>query len=488
MNKNYAFPLIVGLAVALFTVGCFGGKGGDSGPALPGPTVELAGSLSVPTTMNSDLLAKIEVPYSESVVRQKWASATVLVNGAVISIVSITPTSITPTWDIRLKSVPQTSNGLYKIEVNVGKLGLKSWIKESKKDSFTIDSRSTAAALLSQKLTELGVDKDTETLLATFPVFVSDIAKQIENAFATTEAGSVTTSIFSLTSVTGEVASQASLLKDVAGFNPTALVADLKLQNDLDGDGETDLQIVRNTDGSAVRFYTSLSASTTLFDGMTAIGDYTDPTMLADFAKDNTSQKRFFNADSKNFALGLFFKRSAAADIYLKLFVRKIDLVDGSFKGVISEYKYVTATSTALASGTKIFTLASETPALGTVAGSDFLTDGIGTATTLCFVDAARGLGSRDGSARLVRLMDGKPALADVSAAEKYLQGGINYFPNTTAALTNVFKDRAMEVGDSYSAYFPITKHYALFKIKAIATNTVTVDYRVNSVSGETRF
>lgn len=489
MKKNALPWLSVGLIALMGIAGCFGGKGGDAGPAVPVATlVNMAGALTVPATINSDLLAKVEVPYTDSVVQRNWASASVLVNGAAVSGVSITPTTITPKWDFRLSQVVQPANGLYKVEVNVGKVGLKATVTESSREAFTIDSRTTAATLLSAELLKIGISKDPQVLLATFPVFVSDIAKEIENAFRTAEVGSVATNIFSLSSLTREVSSQAVILKDVASLTSSALVANLQLQNDLDGDGTIDLQIVRNTDSTAVRFYTAMSASTSMRDQVAGIGDYTDAALLSDFARDNTSQKRFFSADSQNFALGFFFKKSAAADVYLKLFIRKIDLVDGSFRGVTAEYQYVTATSTALASGTKTFTLASQTPAVGTVAGSDFLNDGQATATTLCFIDAAKGLGSLDGSQRLVRLLDGKPSLGDVTAAEPYLQGGVNYYPNTSAALEAVYKTRTIEVGDVFSAYFPATRNYVLFKIIEITTNTVNVDFKVNGVPGENRF
>jgi hypothetical protein len=483
MKRSATVLIGVVLVVMLFACGC-GGSGGDSaGPSVPVATADLSGTLTVPTTLNSNLLADVNlVQNTDSVVRTARASAVVSVNDQVMPAAPITPAAAVADWDFRIRQVPQSSTGLYKVEVTVGKVGLKAWIKEAQRESFQINSRTTAGALLAK---ESG--QDAAVLLASYSALVGDIARQIEAAYRFDKA-SMTTDLFSLALIKNEVASQTAFLKDNTGFDPSAMVANLKLQNDLDGDGNIDLQIARTTDGTRVRFFTELSSATSMFDQIGAVGSYADARLLEDFSTGNTSNTRTFDSQSRSFALGLYFKKSARSDIYLKLFVKKIDLVEGSFRGVVAEYQYVTATSTAIATGTKTFTLAAQAPTQGTVAGSDFLTDGPATATTLCFVDSAKGLGSSDSSVRLVRAVDGKPALADLTFAEPYQAGGTNYHPNTTAALGGIFKNRGIQVGDVFSAYFASNRTYALFKVTEITATTVTVDYKVNRSPDEYRF
>jgi hypothetical protein len=214
---------------------------------------------------------------------------------------------------------------------------------------------------------------------------------------------------------------------------------------------------------------------------------YADSTLITDFAAGNTRTDRTFDATGKNFGLGLFLSKSAAGDRYLKLFVRRIDLAEGTFKGVYAEYALVTATGTAIATGTKKLSLVGTAPA-ASVEATNFLTDTIATAGYLVYLSTEKGIGSPDGSTRLIRAVDGKPELANLSSAETYIEGLGNYHIHAQNALKAVNKTRSLEIGDVFSAYFKNTRHYALFKVKAIDAQSVTVDYRVNSAVDEPRF
>ncbi|HMM61665.1 MAG TPA: hypothetical protein PKC25_16220, partial [Candidatus Rifleibacterium sp.] len=62
------------------------------------------------------------------------------------------------------------------------------------------------------------------------------------------------------------------------------------------------------------------------------------------------------------------------------------------------------------------------------------------------------------------------------------------YFANTSAALEDFSAGRTLQVGDVFAAWFPTGENYALFKIKQIDANSITVDYKVNSTPNEPRF
>jgi hypothetical protein len=472
---------IVLLGMLLLT-GCFGGKDNGSSPPPPVPTVEMVGTLTLPTRLNSHLLAAVqEVRNTDTITGNAWSKPAVAVNDQAVTAFTLATSTVSGDWEFRLQ-VPQAADQLYRLEVNVGKVGLKAWVRDAARSAFAINSRTTAAALLARAS---GLEADA--LLATFPAMVGLVAQRLEAAWLVDPA-SVPTTIFDLAEVKNEVASQAEFLKNNTGFDPTAMVAYLKTSNDLDSDGIPDLQIVKNIDGTAIRFFTALSASNSLKVGVSSVGDYSDAELLADFAADRTRTDRFHDASAKNFALGLYFKRSAVADTYLKLFIKRIDLVEGSFRGVVAEYRYVTATATAVATGTKTFLRAGADPESGAVAGSDFLTDGAATTTNLSFLDAARGLGSTSDAVKLVRAYQGKPDLTEMTYAEPFVQGDPRFAANTTAARAALNMSGPATVGDVFSICFPATGHYALIKIKAITATTITVDYKVNVVPGENKF
>jgi len=129
--------------------------------------------------------------------------------------------------------------------------------------------------------------------------------------------------------------------------------------------------------------------------------------------------------------------------------------------------------------------LAGENLVAGAVFATDFLADSDETAGKLSFISAAQGLGSTDNS-RIVIAIDGQPDINKLSAAPEWLSGG-NYYFNTASALTGIFKNQ-LEVGDVFAAYFPATRHYALFKITSIAADRIVVDYIVNASEDERLF
>ncbi len=471
------------LVAVLGMTGCFGKGDGDAPPTAPVPTVDLAGTLTLPAAINSSLMASVnQVSNTDTTTGRAWSAPAVAVNDQAVTTFSLATSTVSAAWEFHLQQVPQAANGWYKIEVNVKKVGLKAWVREADRSAFTIDSRTTAAALLAQSS---GLTADV--LLATFPAAVGLVARQLEKAWMT-DSDLVPGTIFDLASVTAEVASQADFLKNNTGFDPAAMVAYLGLANDLDGDGVTDLQIATNDNLTAIRFYTALSASTSLKSGLASISEYTGDQLLADFAAGNVSQESYFNATKKDFALGCFFKRSVAGDQYVKLFVKRIDLVSGDFRGVVAEYQFVTATSTAVATGTKTFLASGAAPVEGAVLASDFLTDGAPGTGTLSLASLTTGLGSTAGSAHMVRAYDGTPDLATKYFADPYRIGDPLYAANMSAARVALGMTAAPQVGDVFAVFFPVTGHYALIKIKEITAATITVDYKVNRVPGENKF
>jgi len=474
------FALLI--SSALFA-GCGGGSSNSAGPAVTVTTTNLSGTLTVPDTLNSDLLASINlVQNTDSIVRKAFASATVLVNDSSTTNFTITPSSLVSDWDIKINAVPQSTNGLYKIDVIAGKIGLKSWVKTAQKDAFTINSKTTAAALIAN-----ASGKDATDLIATFPTLISKVTKEIESAFQQARE-SYTGSSLAAASITTEVTTQSNFLKENLTFDPSAMVGYFGFTNDLDNNDMTDLQIVQNTVGDRIRFLTALSSQVSFMEGIGAIGSYTDSQLLSDFTTGNVSASWTFGAAVSNVALGLYFRKGAVADTYLKLFVKRIDLIDGSFKGVVAEYSFVNATSTAITKGSKTFTIWGQTPTTGTIQATDFLTDTTSSANILTFIDATKGLGSSGDATRLVRAVAGQPDITKVSYAETYSEFGSNYYTNTAAALKAIYLDRSIMVGDVFSAFFPNTRHYALFKITSLSASSVTVDFIVNSTPDEPRF
>jgi len=467
----------------VFIFGCGGGKE-DSEPLPPPPTTDLTGTLTIPATVNPQLITAsiLSAQSTDSEIRNAFASASVWVNDAVIANRVITPSAVNSEWDFRLFGVPQSSNGIYRILVMSGRLALRSSVKAVNKHSFSIDSRTTAAALLADSS---GIEAND--LMASFPAMVSKVALQVESAFNAANAD-VKGSIFNLTSLKAEVASQADFLKKNKDFDPNALAAYLGNTNDLDGNGIPDLRITQTTDRTGIRFETAISSLTTLLENVQRIGSYSDRTLFEDFAKGNVRNDRTFDSSAKNFALGFFFKKGAEKDLYLKLLVKRIDLSEGTFAGVFAEYAFATATGTAVSTGTKTLFMKGLTGITGAIEATNFLTDSVATEGFLVYLDSERGLGSPDGRVKMIRAVDGQPELSKLSSAEFFSETATGYQTNTTNALKAINKNRTLEAGDVFAVYFKTFRIYALVKVKSIGGSTITLDYKVNGGVDEPRF
>lgn len=477
MNAAMAFVLILVFGV----LGCGGGGSSKNETAVyTGPTTTLTGTLTLPTTVNEQLLASVRAAQNtDSVVRDAFASATIVVNGAAVTDRTITPSAVSPDWEIKLRGIPESSSGLYKIEVLRGRLGLKAWVRTASKDAFRMTSQTTGAALLAEQ-----VSVDANDLLATYSALINPIVRGLEAAF--NASGTITTSIFSLASITTEVTRQRDFLKNNTSFDPMARVAYLSEANDLDGDGFDDLFVRKSIDGTRVRFETTLSSATSMLEFVSRVASYSDVQVLNDFAAGSTIASRTFGSTTSNVVLGLFFKRAAGRDTYLKMLLKRIDIDQGTFRGVVAEYAWVLASGTAVATGTKIFARSGTLPGTGMVAASDFLTDGIGTAPNLLYLDAARGLGSTDGQALMLRAVQGQPELSRVTVADAW--GRVPYYSTMSGALGEILETRAPAAGDVFFAYFPTTRHYAVLKIASVGDSGMTVQYVVNKAPGERSF
>lgn len=480
---------LVLVCTIIMSTGCNGGDGdGDEKAAgtYTGSTVNLKGTLAVPSEVNADLLAATKiVPTTDSDVRTAFAKATVLVNGAGVAAPVIIPSSGYTEWDMNLVGVREAADGRYLVEVSAGRIALKSWVTAANAGAFRIDTRTTAAALLAAR-----TGQPAEGLLATYPTLVDRVASEIAAVFLADKA-TLTSGILGAGSVETALASQASfLMEDDLTFDPGALVTYLSRENDLDGNGIIDVKISLNESLTAIKFATVATTAISVKSGLSALADYTDAELLADFARNNTSTVSGFSDESgRGVIIGLFLRRGSPHDLYAAMNIRRIDLADNHFKGVFVEYRLVEGPSTALASGEKTFaaTGMEVQVGLGQVAATDFITDNAqATGDILSYAGSETGLGSTDRSCRLIRAVPGQPELANVRYAEPW--NLLNYSFNMSDALKAVYEERAPRIGDVFSVYFPTTKHYALIKIKEISAGVVTVYYRVNSASGENRF
>lgn len=468
------------LAVSLLLTGCFGEDSkGSTGTILPASYVTLSGSVALPETLESTLLAAI-VNNTDSQVRNASSAAVVYVNGNQVASFTLNSAAGT-SWPLQLFNVLQDPTGQYKIQVIIGKIALKSNIVDAEKANFPVNLETTAAALLAE-----AANKPQSQMLASYPAIVSGLKADLQAAMqkSATELGA---SLLVSNLVKQALATHSAHITALGDLNSNGKLVYLQPKNDLDGDGVIDLQIVQVGGGQRLRFYTALANAVSLLENTADLAAYTDTKLLQDFAGSQTSENNTFAATDKDFSLGLFIKRSAAGDQYLKLLVRRIDLdAEGVFRGVAAEYSYITTTTTAIKTGSKIFMLTGGSAVEGGVLASDFLTDGIPTENNLSYVSVQAGLGSSNGSQMLVAHVDGKNELSALSSAYKITTG--LYFANTGAALEEFSAGRTLQVGDVFAAWFPTGKNYALFKIKQIDANSITVDYKVNSTPNEPRF
>ena len=481
--RGYCLMLAT-LVIVWMAAGCGGGGGKSPVGAYTGPTTSIQGTLTMPIIVNSDLLANISRSQNtDSEVRNAIASATVVVNGHIPSRITITPSSVTPDWPIRLEGIPVSTIGKYDIDLKAGKVGLKAQIRSANQNAFVINSRTTAAALLAP-----GSGFESPDILASYPAIVSVVTLTLESVF-TLNSASVTTSIFTNASLTQLVSNQADFLKTFGGINPGALVAYLGASNDLDGDGYEDLKVEPTVDGTRIRFETALSKSASLKIPATILSDYSDNLLLDDFTNGNTREDRTFDRDGNGFILGLKFKRGASQDRFLKLLVKRIDIPSGVFKGVVVEYAFVLAPGTALSHGVKTLIMDGAPAVAGAVQATNFLDDKTASSPVLLnYLGTILGLGGSDGTQLMVSARDPGIDITTVPQADVF--SDYLYKANTKKALEAKGYQRSPNIGDVFSAYFSLTRHYAIFKITQMDTSrkTLTLDYIVNASPGDNRF
>lgn len=477
-RKNIVLLLV--LTGTLFFAGCFGGDSDDNGPSLPTSYTTLSGTLTAPDVIESSLIGS-NLNNVDSQIRNLYKTATVSVNGVQISTFEVLSEAAGADWPFKIENVPESSAGIYEVAVVVGHITLRSKVRDLEKSQFHINLETTAAAMLAEE-----ISFEPHELLATYPAFVNTLKNCLAAAAQKTatalDAGSIINDIDVQTAKT----TQQNYLESIADLTTSAKFAYLQLENDLDGDGKIDLYVKPNSSGERVSFYTPLSSDTSMLEGVTSIDSYSDAALLADFDDPaKLSKERTFESGAPQTILGLYFKKSAAGDRYLKMYVHRIDINEGDFAGVLIEYSLVNTTSTAISSGQKTLMLSGADLVEGAVYATDFLNDSENSADLLSFISAGDGLGSSDGDLMVLALV-GHPAIEDVPVAPAWPSGG-EYEFNTTRALATIYKNQ-LEVGDSFVAYFPTTRHYALFKIDWIGTDRITVNYIVNASADERRF
>lgn len=478
MKKLLVFVLVLFASISL--IGCFGSDSKDSTPPAPASYITLKGTLTAPDKIESSLLANT-LNNVDGEVRAAYKTAAVSVNGVQISNFEILDMLSNADWPFKIENVAESSAGNYELAVVVGRITLRSKIRASEKEQFNINLETTAAAMLAD------VCKfEQHDLLASYPAFVNSLKNALAASAQKTATNMTAGSIVNDASVQTEVDKQRSYLESVADLTTSAKIAYLQGENDLDGDGKIDLYVRLNASGQRVSFYTPLSSETSMLESIADLDSYTDTDLLADFADPaRLSKERTFGPGAPRTALGLYFKKSASGDQYLKMYIHRVDLSDGDFSGVLVEYSFVDTVTTAISKGQKTLMLTGDALADGTVYATDFLGDSDETAGMLSFISTAKGLGSSNDQ-RIVIALDGQPDINKLSAAPEWLSGG-NYDFNTAAANSSIFKNQ-LEPDDVFAAYFPNKKCYALFKISSIAADRIVIDYIVNASVDERRF
>ncbi len=476
---KFKFSLfMIFLSLIILLTGCFDSDSKGNGPVVPASYVTLKGSVTAPDQVESSLLASI-YNNTDQGVRDAFKTAVVFVNGLPVASFTIDSTNGT-NWPLRIYNVPEKSTREYDILIEAGKIILKSNINISENENFNVNIETTAAALIADAM-----DKGQQQILASYPAIVNSLKADLIAAARKTPA-----ELGGNLAKVGKAAIDSTYknyINAISGFNSNAKIAYLQKKNDIDGDGVVDLQIVQLGGGQRIRFFTTLATATSLLENTSGLDTYTDTMLLQDFAGQLTSENNTFLAADKDFALGLFFKRSAAADQYVKLLVRRIDLdIEGTFSGVVAEYSFISTSTTAITKGTKTFQLQGGTAVEGAVQATDFISDGIPTDNNLTYISSALGIGCYSGNQMLVALMDGQSELDRLSTAHK-ISSGV-YVANTSVALSEIRPGRTLEIGDVFCAYFPAGKNYALFKIKQFDSSSITVEFKVNSTPNEPRF
>lgn len=479
MSKFRFSSFMMFLSLVILLTGCFGDDSNGSGPSVPASYVTLKGAVVAPDQVESTLLASV-LNNTDNAARDAFKTALVYVNGLQAASCTVDSSNGT-SWPVRIYNVPEHPQGKYNLQVIAGRLILKSNIIAAERENFVISTETTAASLLAEAM-----KKDQQMILASYPAIVNSLKADLLSAVRKGPA-ELGINLVKSGLIDTAVKKYKGYLEAIGDVNSSSNITYLQKENDLDGDGVIDLQIVQLGGGQRIRFFTTLATATSLLESTVNLDVYTDDKLLQDFNGHQTSESNTFAAADKDFALGLFFKRSALADQYIKVLVRRIDLnAEGVFSGVVAEYKYISTGTTAVVKGTKTLQLLNGSPVEGAVAATDFITDGFPGDYNLTYISSALGIGCYSGNQMLVALIDGQPDLEKLSSAPKITSG--MYFANTAAALNDLKAGRTLELGDVFSAYFPTTRHYALFKIRQVDSYGITVDYKVNSTPDEPRF
>ena len=470
------------MILTLACTGCFDTKDKDSGSTTPTFFVTLNGTLTAPAQIESSLLGNA-LQNTDSQVRSRFKTAGVYVNGALISTFELSDMASNADWPLKIDNVPESATGKYVIDVVAGQITLKSRVRDTEKSAFRINLETTAASMLAE-----ATGREQHELIASYSAFVNSLKNVLAASAQKTAAVLAAGSIVNDAEVVTALAEQKGYLNSIAELTTTAQFAYLKAENDLDGDGKVDLYVKPNASGERVGFSTALSSNTSMLEAVTSLDAYTDAALLADFADpDQLSKTRTFAPGSPQTILGLYFRKSAAGDKYLKMYIHRIDLADGDFAGVLVEYSFAATATSAISKGQKILMHKESALIDGAVYATNFLTDSDETAGMLSFIDTASGIGSTDGT-RIVLVIDGQPELDKLTSAPEWLSGGNYYFNTSTTLTTELYSTKILEIGDVFAAYFPTPKHYALFKINWIGTDRIVVDYIVNASEDERRF
>lgn len=465
-----------------FSFGCSRGSGGSG---VSETTLSFNGNLKAPETLNSDLLGNL-LEGTDSQSRRAFENARIYVNNRQFGTAQIETFSTTPNWSIRIPSVPESETGLYVIKVVANSIILKSIVASSQKDNFDINMRTTATAVIAKE-----TNNYPDFVMERYPAHVHSLEKVLNEACKKTKTQIDNDSIINYYATQNKLARVKALVKLTENIHTHAQLAYFSKENDLTGNGRTDLLIEQVAGGSRLRFRTTLSDRLTFKENVSGLQDYEDEQLLRDFERGATTNYidvSFNEQANNNVILGLYLHKSAAADIYLKMFIRGIEIdSDQEFKGVFAEYKLVKTETTAISSGQKTFVRQDIELGDKGVHASNFIETAQVQSGLLSYIDQETGLGCPENKSRLVRLIDGKPSLENLAGAEPYSAGGGYHF-NTRNALQHYYNDAKLEVGHVFSVFFPGTEHYALFKILSIDEEEIKVEYIVNSSENEWRF
>ncbi len=480
---------LVVLLCTMAAVGCGGGGGGSSSTNTTGTpitaTTTLTGALELPATLNHQLLASIDLASStDSVVRNKF-----LTTGTRQAFINNTgvayPVTVDPaTLSFRIDGVPEA--GTYNLDIRVGKLR---WLAQvSGSTGIVLNSRSTAAALLAATPALSQAQRTAAVLLASYPAQITGLAQYLDTLFVV-DPVNTPNDILGTQTLTTTVTNLAALIASNPIAVPGAQLAYLNLgNNDLNGDGRADFRVERGNSG--ISYHVEPLLDSRMVQATGSVGNLSFVSD-ADLVRFTPTQGLYSWILSTDINIGLWARLTygRTADTFIRVWVKRIDSLDGVFYGMPIEYQLVNGTGTAIATGTKVFRKFGLTPGLNEVEASDFINDGTASSPQM-LIYGANGLGSPYQQTALVRFREAVNTLS-ISRATTYSTGSADgYHLNTSAALSAVNPSYSLQVGQVFDAYFPALGNYALFQIKEIdATRfTITVDYKINRAYNDPSF